>query len=265
MIQYTQYNMKMLKAIILTGIIFLFCYQADAGDEQWNIKKSKHFIIYYQQAPREYVGRVANSAEHYYKSITDYLGFRRFNFWTFDRRCKIYLYPEQKEYLEGSQGISWSSGSVHVIKKEINTYVREDEFFDHVLPHEMGHIIFREVIGFDKQLPLWIDEAVALLQEKDREKYLTAARGMVKDKSYLSFKELSGIKDYGSLRPFIFYSESASIIEFLLEEFGREKFVSFCRRLRDGQDWEQALLRAYRFESLEELEKAWVDGLKKRR
>ena len=239
----------------------LFCSGLEAQDEQWNVKKSKHFIIYYQEESRQYLSKIASRAEHYYKSITGYLGLRRFDFWTWEKRCKIYLYPDREKYLADSRRALWSRGSVHVIRKEILTYTEEEEFLDYVLPHELGHIVFREVVGFDKQLPLWIDEGVALLQEKDREKYLEFARTLVKKGTYLSLAELSRIRGYKNMDPTIFYSQSASMIEFLLERFGRKRFVSFCRELRDGEEWQEALLETYKFDNLEELEEAWVGGL----
>ncbi|MBU4140685.1 MAG: hypothetical protein KKA80_02195 [Candidatus Omnitrophica bacterium] len=248
----------------LIGIVFLFCGLVWAQSEPWNIKKSKHFIIYYREAPKEYISEVKRRAERYYQSITDYLGLMRFNFWTWDERCKIYLYPNRREYLRDTRSASWSRGGVHIIKKEIVTYVEKEQFFDYVLPHELGHIIFREVVGFDKRLPLWIDEAVAVLQEKDRQSYLTAAGELAGEGRHIPLDELSQIRNYQQVSPPAFYSESASIIGFLLEEFGRDRFIAFCRRLRDGEDWEEALLRTYKFEDLGALEEAWLDSLLRR-
>ncbi len=257
--------MKRLGLVTALVLVFLSCGNGlYAQDKEWSIKKSKHFIIYYRGVPTEYAAKVARKAEYYYKKIINYLGFNRLNFWTWEKRCKIYLYPSREEYLRATNAKSWSSGRVHVIKKEINTYAKKGQFLDYILPHEMGHIIFREAIGYDKNLPLWIDEGVAILQEKDREKYLLAARTLIKEKSFIPLNELSGIRGYGEVSPLSFYSESASIMEFLLERFTRRKFVIFCRSLRDGIGWREALLKTYRFESLEELERAWVEGLIKR-
>jgi hypothetical protein len=248
--------------VLALALIFLSCSNGlYAQDEEWSIKKSKHFIIYYREVPAEYAGKVARKAEYYYKKIISYLGFNRVDFWTWEKRCRIYLYPTREEYLETTGAESWSSGRVHVIKKEINTYAKKEQFLDYILPHEMGHIIFREAVGFDKNLPLWIDEGVAILQEKDRKKYLLTARALIKEKSFIPLNELSGIRGYGEVSPLSFYSESASIMEFLLKKFSRRKFVIFCRNLRDGTGWIEALLKTYKFESLEELEQAWLESI----
>ncbi len=232
-----------------------------AQDEEHSVRKSKHFIVYYSEVPTAYASKVTRSAEHYYKSIINYLGFNRFNFWTWEKRCKVYLYPTQERYQEATDAEPWSTGRVHVTKKEISTYAGKEEFLDYTLPHEMGHIIFREAIGTDKSLPLWIDEGVATLQEKDREKYLLTAKMLVKEKNFIPLSELSSIRGYDEISPALFYSESASIMEFLIEKFGKRKFVLFCHRLRDGEGWQEALLRTYKFENLEALERAWVESV----
>lgn len=229
-----------------------------AKDEEWNIKKSKHFIVHYRDVPAEYVSKVIREGEKHYKGVIDYFGFDRSTFWTWDNRCKIYLYPSKEQYVEMTGAKSWSTGQAHVIKKEIATHAKNEQFFGYVLPHEMGHIIFREAIGFDTDLPLWIDEGIAILQEEDREKYLLAAKKFIKQKSFIPLYKLSEIESYVGSFPYIFYSESASIMEFLLKKFNKRKFVSFCHSLRDGIDWKEALLKTYKFNSLEELEEAWI-------
>ena len=256
-----------MKNIVLIGFILLFAVQASAqtntltATSDWKIEKSKHFIIHYQEASSGYISKVKRYAEHYYKSITDYLGFRRFNFWTWEKRCKIYLYPGRAQYLSTTNAVPWSKGGVHVISKEIITYVGKEQFLNYVLPHEMGHIIFREVVGYEKSLPLWIDEAVAILQEKNRQKYLRTAKKLVDEGEYIPLEKLSQIRSYQGISPNTFYSESASIVDFLLREFGRKTFVVFCRRLRDGEIWKKALLATYKFKDLEGLEKAWANSL----
>jgi len=265
MVKYiTIYNIKVISTIVLiivTAFIFLSCgNNLYAQGEELDIKKSKHFVIYYRDVPTEYVSKVIKAAEKYYKSIINYLGFDRGKFWTWENRCKIYLYPSREQYLEMTDAKSWSKGKVHVIKKEIATFAKNEQFLNYVLPHEMGHIIFREAVGFDTDLPLWIDEGIAILQEKDREKYLLAVRTFIKQKSFIPLNELSEIRAYVGSFPYIFYSESASIMDFFLKKFNKKKFVSFCHSIRDGTEWKDALLKTYKFESLEELEQAWIEN-----
>lgn len=236
--------------------------QVNAGSEVWNnIEKSKHFIIYYQEASTDYINRLVREAEHCYKNITGYLGFARFDFWIWDNRCKLFLYPDAKKYLGTTGVVSWSRGHVQIAKKEISTFIWQEMFFDTILPHEIGHIIFREFVGYNKALPLWLDEGVACMQEYESKERLATAKCLVNLKLYTHLDDLSEIRDSSVIIPFIFYNEAASIVDFLLRRFGRNKFVDFCRSLRDEPNWEQSLKGVYKLKGLEELEKLWVADL----
>jgi hypothetical protein len=152
-------------------------------------------------------------------------------------------------------------GHVKIVQKEISTYIRQEMFFDTILPHEIGHIIFRELVGYNKALPLWLDEGVACMQEHASKERLAVARSLVDLKLHIHFDELSTIRDVNVIIPFIFYNESASIMDFLLRKFGRNKFIDFCRSLRDEENWEQSLKGVYKLKNLDELEKLWVADL----
>lgn len=257
-----QIRRKICINLLLLSLVFLAPLQVNAQDKVWaNIEKSTHFIVYYDQAPAEYISRLIKEAEHCYRNITEYLGLMRFNFWIWDNRCKIFLYPDADTYIGATGVASWSRGNVQIVKKEISTYIWQDLFFDTILPHEIGHIIFRELVGYNKALPLWLDEGVACMQEYESRDRLTTAKCLVGLKLYTHLSDLSQIRDSSVIIPFIFYNESASIIDFLLRRFGRNKFVDFCRSLRDEADWEQSFRGVYRLKNLDELEKLWVTDL----
>ena len=261
-----RYRIDIAKLIKIVCLTFCLCFiffstEGYSAGKFEKIKKSTHFIIYYQQASTEYINQVTRKAERYYKSITSYLGFKRFNFWLWDNRCKIYFYPDRESYLRNSVRASWSRAHVDVLKKEISTYIGQDRFFDTILPHEMGHIVFREFIGYNKQLPLWIDEGVACMQERGSKERLIIAKILAKWKLHIPLSDLSRVNNYAFIIPLIFYCESASILDFLIRRYGRTRFVRFCRRLRDENNWEEALISVYKLSDLDALEKLWIADL----
>lgn len=254
----TKYK-KIILYVVSIGIIYLCCGKAIADDTIWDKKKSRHFIVYHQDAPAEYLKQLIIKAEDYYGSITDYLGYRRFNFWLWDNRCKIYLYPDREAYLKTAKRASWSRAHVDVLKKEIITYIWQENFFDTILPHEMGHIVFREFVGFNKGLPLFLDEGIACMQEQSKQERLDIAKVLIAWNLHIPVDNLFKLRSDSVIIPFIFYSESASIVNFLIEKFGKELFVFFCRRLRDGQNYEEALTDTYKFSDLGKLEDSWIN------
>jgi hypothetical protein len=244
--------------IVLVLLVF-FIPQARASSQDWQVRNSRHFIIYHRDVPVDYLNQLITKAENYYKSITNNLGFKRFDFWSWDNRCRMFLYPDRRSYLAATGSISWSRAHVYAAEKHIITYANQEGFFETILPHEMAHIIFREFIGFDKQLPIWLDEGVAILAEADSSQRLSFAKDMIADGQHIPLSELSDIRNYKSIEPYAFYSQAASIVDFLLNRYGRNNFVVFCRELRDRDNWQEALRRAYRFNSLSELEQQWLE------
>ena len=241
---------------ILCSVSLGTCAEIDSSF--WQTEKSQHFIIYYQEDKTGFVKELVNQAERYYNSIVDELGFRRFDFWSWDNRAKIYLYKDNASYIKDSRRAAWSGAMVSIKTRTIKTYIDQNSFFDSILPHEMTHIIFREFVGARNDLPLWLDEGIASSQEKSSlTSRMGIAKNIIKQNMSLKFEHLSEIRDSVLIVPYTFYAESASIIVFLIEEYGSEKFLDFCRKLRDAEPWKQALLGTYHFFSFEEMEQAW--------
>jgi hypothetical protein len=257
-------------SIILASALFLRTILSLAEDKDWQEKKSTHFIVYSAaDIERGYVDRVIRTAEKYYHSLEDKLGFRRFDYWTWENRVKIYIYSDKDGYIESSGRPEWSGGSVNIDKKVINSYYWENNFFEKMLPHELAHIVFREYIGFKTSLPLWLDEGFAAFNEQDyyRRYVVPVLYWAEKDKSNVDFYILDdftqkGIHSTSSKSSLVHYCYSVSLVHYLWHNFGREKFQKFCKVIReDGYSAEESLFKVYRFKDIDELNKKWVDYL----
>ncbi len=239
--------------------------RAEVVSSLWQTQKSQHFIVYYQGASSSFVDELISKAEDYYNGIVEELGFRRFDFWSWENRAKIFLYNNTDDYQKETQREGWSGGVVYVNKRVIQTFIGQGSFFDSILPHEMTHIIFREFIGKNIALPLWIDEGIACSQEKSNlASRMRLARELVSQNKYIALSEISKLSSLGdSIKPDVFYAEAASLIVFLIHEEGQSGFLDFSRLLRDGTDWQKALFKVYHFTSLEDMEEKWKEFLLK--
>jgi hypothetical protein len=236
---------------------FLFAQEPD-----WHIVKSTHFLVYYNKASQDSLDRLTQRAEEYYNEITGELGFTRFNFWTWDDRAKVYLFDTQEEYMRATGTPDWSAGQTMASSKVIRAFITAPAFLDNILPHEMGHIIFREMVGFNNPaVPLWLDEGVATYQEKqkvsDVKTYLSR---QIQKGDFMALNDLQGFdlansKDKEKVE--LFYLESYSLLDYLISEFGKDKFVLFCQNLRDYKDLTRALALTYSFAGLEDFESSW--------
>lgn len=276
-----------MKAIILITTIFLFAALARAApDPEWQELKGEHFLVYFVQ-DKQFAKEVSDKSEGYYRSIATNLGYPRYNeFWLWEKRVKIYIYPDRQSFLNASSQPYWSEGVADYTNKRILTHAGSQSFLVLMLPHEIAHLIFRDFVGFKGDIPLWLDEGVAQWSEetkKDQMKMLVKA--LYKDNKLLSIDDMMKLdmrilkeKNTVFMRPSrartgemitlvlstdrlvnTYYIEAVSVINFLIEKYGSNTFASFCRELRDGKTTEEALRSAYPdyIHNLGELEDRW--------
>ena len=238
----------------------------------WSEYKSTHFIVYYRSnIPTSYIRAFSRKCEHYYRLITERLDLRRFNFWTWDNRARIVLYDSRENYTKYRRRPSWSEASVIPKKKLIYSYYLEQDFLDTTLPHELTHIILRELIGQGTKLPLWFEEGIACSNEQDYLSHLSLAKNNLDQGTYLTVALMDRIGSpktldkIGRLKskefPARFYSTSASLAIFLLEEYKRDNFFQLCRSIRDGNSFYKALNKIYDIKNAQDLQDKFLDFL----
>ena len=232
-----------------------------ADNHPWQVFKSTHFLIFYESAKESTLNEFSQRAEENYNKITDDLGFNRFNFWTWDNRAKIYLFDNQKDYTASTGDPDWSAGRAQVSSKQIQTFITASGFLDNVLPHEMAHIIFREMVGFNNQgIPLWLEEGVASYQEQNSSFVKADLANKINQGNFINLDSLSRLEVASSTdkeQVGLFYAEAHSLVRYLVTEFGKDKFVLFCQNLRDKRNITRALELTYSFNGLGDVESSW--------
>jgi len=233
-----------------------FSSYKNTAPEGWKEYKDAHFIIYSAPGiPDKYIRDFSRKCEKYYQLITDRLGFSRFNFWLWEDRATIYVYTTREAYIEGTGRKNWSGAYVQVREKIINTFYFEQNFFDVILPHELTHIVLREFVGLDAELPLWFDEGVACSNEKNSlPRYLLSAKDLIEKNGYIAVRKLSAVEGNTLQDAKTFYSLAAALVIFLLEEYGKTRFMNLCKEIRDGQEFWDAVTRIYDFETPEDMD-----------
>jgi len=258
---------------ILCSVPTVWAYKAhqykQKRDEDWKEYKKKHFIIYYKEAPMGFVKNVEEAAEQYYQEITKNLGFTRYKGWTWNDRARIYIYDDREDYVESGKVVRWSHGMASPKTKVIRTFPAAHGFFDTTLPHELGHIIFREFVGFKARVPLWFEEGIAMYQEKaQRWGADRRVREALEDGRFIPLKDLALMRlttRTPSDEVDLFYTEAASLVRFILDQQGRQRFARLCRELKKGDPFDWTFAYVYvRFKTMDDLNKAWVDYLKSR-
>ncbi len=269
----------MLQTIVLILIFFFGTFASSHAQvqppdlSQWRQIKGEHFVVFVLSRRDESAGRdVLRSAEDDYDKIARQIGYARYgNFWTWEERVKIIIFPDQLTFSVTTNQPAWSRGyavrdSRLFESRAIVTFKQEEGFTDSVLPHEIGHLILRDFIGFERSIPLWFDEGVAQLQEAPNADAELGMAMIVKNKEYVPFELLSQIdirRETNSRKVAIFYAQSRFILEFLIKTYGQEAFQRLCHELKEGKSFEEALKSAYAssIDSMKSLEIKWLNHM----
>lgn len=281
----------------LCGCIFFFLLCAiiltnSSSAQDWLELNGEHFIIYFTGEER-FVKDILDKAEAYYRNIAIELGYPRYSeFWLWERRVKIYIYPDHEAFLKATGQPNWSQGMADYKNKQIVSYAWSKGFVESLLPHEMAHLIFRDFVGFKGEVPLWLDEGVAQwAEELKRGPIKTLTKKLFDENSLLSLEDMMKLdirKITESDRVYIrstltkdrergilflsaenlintYYIQAVSLVGFLIEKYGSYAFAAFCRELRDGKSLEEALKFAYpdHIRNLNEFEEKWREYLVK--
>lgn len=252
--------MRGLIFFLLAGLLVLPFHASAAPAPEWRVVKSTHFLVMHT-GDEVMAKAVSDKAEGYYTAIAADLGFTRYqNFWVWDNRVKILIYPTAQAFAEACQAPVWAIGRASYTRHEIASYRQSgSDFLGSMLPHELAHLILADYIG-EARVPLWLTEGYAQWVQEGR-----SAAGFRPGLSF-KLKDLVGAdirKDPDPQRVATFYAQSAGVVGFMIKTYGGGAFGSFCKALRDGKTLEAALTAAYSSDlpSLDALEQKWLKSL----
>lgn len=247
---------------LVLSLSLIFCFSSEQLN--WQGLKGDHFIVYYEK-DETLAKEVLDKAEVYYKKIADDLGYARHSkFWLWEQRVKIYICQNRIEYLISTHQPQWSGGFADYKNKQIITYRWDEGFLDSFLPHEIAHLILRDFIGFNPEIPLWLDEGVAqwaeVAKRKETEQMM---KKVIEENKFIPLREFTKMEIRASSDTNLaklYYMQSVSIVEFIIERFGPDTLRELCRQLRDGKSLPQALRfsTSAKIKDLDDLEEGWV-------
>ncbi|MDG1896971.1 MAG: hypothetical protein P8J37_18850 [Fuerstiella sp.] len=214
--------------------------------------QTRNFVV---TAPTAAIAeQVGKAAETYRRDLaTFWLGEALPNW---HRPCKLRVRPgalgaggQTTFQFVGTEVINW------------NMYVQGsmERILDSVLPHEVNHTIFAS--HFRRPLPRWADEGAATLFEDRSEqmKQLSLLNQVIdSDREFISLRNLLTMKEYPrGYRPMlILYAEGYALVDFLVQQGGRGKYLKF---LVDGErmGWTEAIKSNYHHGGVDSLQKNW--------
>ena len=129
------------------------------------------------------------------------------------------------------------------------------------IAHELSHIVVG--LATDNpyaELPRWLDEGLAMYSEGELpDGNRRALQAAIEQDRLISVRSLSGYTGDPS-QVNLFYGEVYSLIDYLLETYGKEKMTELLTAIREGLYQQEALERVYGF-GLDELDARWRESL----
>jgi hypothetical protein len=151
-----------------------------------------------------------------------------------------------------------------VLGQQMHIEGTTERLLNSVLPHEVTHTVF--AYKFRQPVPRWADEGGAVLSEDDIERNrhdMLAWQILNTPGRLIPLRRLFALKEYpGDVMAL--YAEGYSVSNFLVSTSNRPVFLSFVAQgMREG--WDRAAQSHYHYNSVEELEQAWITSLKNSR
>ncbi len=164
----------------------------------------------------------------------------------------------------GATEFAFDRGAILSINMHIEG--KPDRLIASVLPHEVTHTVL--AYYFRTPVPRWADEGGSVLSEDEQERrtHEQMVRQILQTRSRsIALRRLFSLKDYPQ-DVMVLYAEGYSVTNFLVSQSSRQVFLAFVAQgMQNGNNnWDAALRTHYRYQNVEELERAWVQYISQR-
>jgi hypothetical protein len=164
--------------------------------------------------------------------------------------------------MNGSSGAtSFAFDRGHVLGQDMHVEGTVERVLNSVLPHEITHTVFAHY--FRTPVPRWADEGGSVLSEDDieRNRHDALVRQILNTPGrMIPLRRLFTLTKYPN-DVMVLYAEGYSVSDFLVGQSDRPTFLRFVAHGMRG-DWDGAARSYYRFNSVEDLERAWIQHLR---
>jgi hypothetical protein len=180
---------------------------------------------------------------------------------TTDAPVDLYVYPNYNDMKDAIlYEPSWTGGMAF---PEYNILIMgisgSDAIWDaNTAIHELTHILIGHfTFSCIGTVPTWLNEGLAMFSEGKLDANMQSQLDQaIRDDTVLTVRSLNGGFSELSDKANLSYSQSQSIVSFLIETYGQEKLTQLLTALRDAKPIDDALLEVYGFDT-DGLEDAW--------
>jgi len=183
-----------------------------------------------------------------------------------EKPISLYIYANSKD-LQGAMVFpqEWTGGVAFTEYGIIAIGVSSGhlDWGKRALAHELGHLVTHEITfsPYGAILPTWLDEGLAMHAEGEPDPYLESwLKKAIDEQRLISVRSLSSPFSAKPEEAYISYAQSQSLVEFLIQNYGKDKISHLLTLLKEGNSCDEALTEVYGFDQggLDELWREYI-------
>jgi len=134
----------------------------------------------------------------------------------------------------------------------IGVPVNELSWGKRAVAHELGHMVIHQMTFSPYGaivLPTWLDEGLAMHAEGKPDPYLESwLKKAISENKLISVRSLSSPFSAKPEDAYISYAQSQSLVEFLIQNYGKDKMLNILSLLKEGNSCDDAMNEVYGFD-----------------
>lgn len=181
-----------------------------------------------------------------------------------ERTINIYIYASSDDLRgamifprEWTGGVSFSEYGIIAI----GVATDQLDWGKKAVAHELGHVVTHQITfsPYGAILPTWLDEGLAMHAEGEIDLYLMSTlEKAISQQKLISVRSLSSPFSAKPELAYISYAQSQSLVEFLIQRYGKDKMLQLLSLLKEGNTCDEALTEVYGFNQ-DGLDKLWLE------
>ena len=241
-----------------------FVPQDTPATGNWIKSTTEHFNVFYQN--KQLAEKVASTLEYHWQVIQKKLAPQNWDK-KWPQRCDVYIFPSRQEYMKNTGLPQWSDGVTQMafrqgrlFQHKVYLYASAPLLLSNIIPHELTHVMYPWFLRYRTSLPLWLNEGIAMTSEanfRTRNRKFILKRAL-KSGNVFPIAQLLTMKQYpeSESQAAIFYSQSLSVVEFLLQRGGSQRLLLFAQKA--GSNAQSAIQEVYNIRNFSTLERLWL-------
>ncbi len=226
----------------------------DEGNEWQSITRDK-LTLHWYDSPRTFAQDLLDSASSSLTRLAETTGVSP------QSQLNLYIYADNNDMKDAIlYEPGWTGGQAFPANRIVIIGISPDteEWGKRTEAHELTHLLVGQLtFSCLSDVPTWLNEGIAVYGEggPDKESQDQLKSAVTAD-TLISVRALSGGFSEHPDKADLSYSQSYSLVNFLISEFGRDKLLKLFDNMRQGIKTEDALNSAYGF-GLDGLEDKW--------